>query len=124
MAKATEDKHRKVLVSPQTDEDKGMDGYAYVNGITVKYRFGEPTSLRTSVIKFLEGIEVVTRVHEEYTDIDKKRKKRVVRKAVPRYKVFELGKDYQLGPEFDGYDLDSVDTEGLSKDKNSKEADL
>jgi len=112
-----EDKHRKVLVSPQTEEDKGMDGYAYVNGVTTKYRFGEPTSLRESTIDFLKNVKVVTRVHEEYVDIDKKRKKRVIRKEVNRYKVFELGKDYNLGKEFDGYDLDNVDI-------NSDEANI
>ena len=111
------DKHRKVLVSPQTDEDQGMDGYAYVNGLTVKYRFGEPTSLRASIIAFLKTVKVVKRVHETYTDFDKKRKVRVVKKEVNRYKVFELGKDFQLGDEFTGYDLDNVDV-------NSEEANI
>lgn len=116
--KATEDKHRKVLVSPQTEEDKGMDGYAYVNGITVKFRFGEPTSLRASIISFLKDVDVVSRVHEEFTDIDKKRKKRVVRKSVKRYKVFELGKDFKLGAEFDGLLPDD------DKDTNHPESKL
>lgn len=120
MAKATEDKHRKVLVSPQTDEDKGMDGYAYVDGITVKYRFGQPTSLRASIIDFLRECKVVTRIHEEYTDLDKKRKVRVIKKEVPRYKVFELGKDFDLGPEFEGI----LPKEGENKDTNSPEADV
>lgn len=116
-------KHRKVLVSPQTTEDEGMNGYAYVDGVTVKYRFGEPTSLRGNIIDFLKEVKVVTRVHEEYTDIDKKRKKRVVKKEVDRYKVFELGKDFKLGPEFAGL----VDEEELSdqdKDINHIEATI
>lgn len=102
----TEDKHRKVIVTPKTTEDEGLNGYAYVNGVTVKYRFGEPTSLRGSIIDFLRSLVVVTRVHEEYVDLDKKRKKRVVRKEVPRYGVFELGKDFKLGEEFNGMIID------------------
>ena len=121
MATAT-DKHRKVLVSPQTIEDEGMVGYTYINGITTKYRFGEPTSLRQSSIDFLIDAKVVTRVHEEYTDTDKKRKKRVIKKEVPRYKVFELGKDYKLGEEFDGLVDESEYFENDDTGKNSPEA--
>lgn len=118
MATATEDKHRKVLVTPQTKEDEGLDGYAYVNGVTVKYRFGEPTSLRASIIDFIKDIKVVTRMPEEFIDYDKKKKVRIVKREVKRYKVFELGKDYQLGPEFDDYNLDEEET----GDKTSTEA--
>ena len=113
MATATEDKHRKVLVTPQTKEDEGMDGYAYVNGLTVKYRFGEPTSLRASIIDFLKDAKVVTRTHEEFIDVDKKRKKRVVKREVPRYKVFELGKDFQLGEDFQNVTVNIDDDEEL-----------
>lgn len=112
----TENKHRKVIVSPQTDEDKGMDGYAYVSGTTVKFRFGQPTSLRGNIIDFLRDVKVASRVHEEYTDLDKKRKVRVVKKEVSRYKVFELGKDFKLGEDFEGYEFD--EDEGI----NSPEA--
>lgn len=119
MAKAIpEDKHRKVIVSPQTEEDKGMDGYAYVGGITVKYRFGQPTSLRGSIIDFLKDVKVVSREPEEYIDYDKKRKVRIVKKEVDRYKVFELGKDYKLGEEFDDFDFDE------EEDINSEEAKI
>lgn len=125
MAEATEDRHRKVLVSPQTTEDKGMNGYAFVSGLTTKYRFGEPTSLRASVIRFLKDAVVVTRTHEEYTDLDGKRKKRVIKKSVARYRVTELGKNFKLGEEFEGI----VDTEGnflgnKEGDQNHPEANL
>lgn len=116
-----EDKHRKVLVSPQTDEDKGMVGYAYVNGVTVKFRFGEPTSLRASHIEFLKKVEVVKREHEDYLDpVDKKRKNRVVRRAKLRYKVFELGKDFKLD---ESVEKIVQQIEG-NEDINSPEADI